>query len=117
MAALVFVLGIPSMVSQGMVPALNEMGFYGGRDFLTFVSDMCDISLTLGGCLMCLFISLRWRMGNFNEELFQGNPKFARSFLQQYINFTIRYVCPLLLGVLSVLIIIDKFWGIDAVFG
>lgn len=117
LAALVFVLGIPSMVSQGMVPALNEMGFYGGRDFLTFVSDMCDISLTLGGCLMCLFISLRWRMGNFNEELFQGNPKFARSFLQQYINFTIRYVCPLLLGVLSVLIIIDKFWGIDAVFG
>ena len=35
LAGLVFVLGLPSMVSQGMVPALNKLGFYQGRDFLT----------------------------------------------------------------------------------
>ncbi len=116
-AALVFVLGLPSMMSMGMIPSLNQLGFYQGRDFLTFVADMCDISLTVGGALMCLFISSQWRMHNLNQELVQGNEGYAGSFIQAYINFTIRWVCPLLLGILSILIIIDKFWGIAVVFG
>ena len=116
LAGLVFVLGLPSMVSQGMVPALNKLGFYQGRDFLTFVSDMCDISLTVGGCLMCVFIATRWRVNNLNAELALGNEKFPGSFIRSYINFTIVYVCPLLLGIMSVLIIVDKFWGLAAIF-
>lgn len=117
LALLVFILGLPSMVSQGMVESLTQLGFYQGRDFLTFVSDMCDISLTVGGCLMCVFIASRWRMHNFNDELVQGNRGFAGSFLQSYINYMIRYVCPILLGVMSVLIIVDKFWGLSVIFG
>lgn len=116
LAGLVFVLGLPSMVSQGLVQSLNKLGFYQGRDFLTFVSDMCDISLTVGGCLMCAFIATRWRVNNLNAELALGNEKFPGSFIRSYINFTIVYVCPLLLGVMSILIIIDKFWGLAAVF-
>jgi len=115
-ALLIFVVGLPSMMSQGMVPFLNKLTFYKGQDFLVFVSDMCDISLTVGGCLMCVFITYQWRIHNMNEELEEGNEGYNRSFLKKYLNFTIQYVCPLLLGILSILIIIDKFFGIENVF-
>ena len=116
-AILIFVLGIPSMLSQGLIPALNKLSFYQERDFLTFVADMCDICLTIGGCLMCIFITYRWRMYNMNEELEVGNPGYTGSILQKYISFMIMYVCPTLLGLLSIGVIIDKFWGFEKVFG
>jgi neurotransmitter:Na+ symporter, NSS family len=113
LALAVFILGLPSMMSQGMVPALNQLSFYKGRDFLTLISDLSDISLTVGGCLMCYVIAYRWRIENFNEELSFGNPGFRHSFLKTYLNITIAYICPVLLGIMSVLIIIDKFWGLS----
>lgn len=116
LALLIFILGIPSMISQGMVPALNKLSFYKGQDFLSFISDMCDISLTIGGCLMCVFITYRWKIHNMNEELASGNDQFMSSFLRKYLNFTISYVCPVLLGIMSILVIIEKFYGLDKVF-
>lgn len=113
LALLVFILGLPSMLSQGVLPSLNKLPFYQGRDFLTFVADMCDISLTVGGGLMCIFISSRWKLDNLNAELALGSNGYMGSFVQKYINFTISYVCPILLGGLSILIIIDKFWGLN----
>ncbi len=117
LALLIFVLGLPSLVSQGKVEFLSHLSFYKDRDFLTFVSDMCDISLTVGGCLMCIFIRKRWKIANMNEELSIGNDTYMGSWLRKYIDFTISWVCPILLGVLSVLIIFDKFWGIELIFG
>jgi NSS family neurotransmitter:Na+ symporter len=116
LAMLIFVLGIPSMISQGMVPALNKMGFYRSQDFLTFISDMCDIALTIGGCLMCVFITYQWRIRNMDEELARGNPMYMSTFVRRYLHFTIQYVCPVLLGILSVLVVIDKFFGLDNAF-
>lgn len=115
-ALLIFVLGLPVMVSQGMVPALNKLAFYKGQDYLVFVADMCDISLTVGGCLMCIFITRRWKIKNMHDELEQGNPGYKNSFLKKYLTFAIQYVCPILLGILSILIIIDKFFGIGEIF-
>lgn len=116
LAILIFVLGLPSMMSQGMVPALNSLPFYQGRDFLTFISDMCDLTLTIGGCLMCVFITYQWKIKNMDNELAIGNAGYMNSFFRTYLSFTIRYVCPILLGILSVLIIIDKFFGLNNVF-
>jgi NSS family neurotransmitter:Na+ symporter len=103
------------MVSQGMIPALNKLSFYKDQDFLVFVSDMCDLSLTIGGCLMCVFIAKRWKIHNMHEELAIGNENYERSFMKKYLNVTIQYVCPILLGVLSILILIDKFFGLDRI--
>lgn len=117
LALIIFVVGLPSMVSQGMVPALNKLTFYKGLDFLSFVSDMCDISLTIGGCLMCLFITYQWKIKNMNEELASGNDQYMSSFIRKYLNFTISYVCPILLGIMSILVIIEKFYGLEKIFG
>lgn len=117
LAALIFVLSLPSMVSQGYSEFFSKLAFYKDRDFLSFVSDMCDISLTVGGCLMCIFIRKRWRIHNMHEELAIGNPGYLGSFMQKYLNFAISWVCPILLGILSILIIFDKFWGIELIFG
>jgi NSS family neurotransmitter:Na+ symporter len=116
LAAVIFVLGIPSLLSFGAVPFLSKLAFYKDRDFLTMIADITDITLTLSGCLMCAFITYRWKIHNMNAELTQGNPTFPGSFVRRYINFTIAYICPAMLGVLSVLIIIDKFWGLAILF-
>ena len=116
LATLIFILGLPSMLSQGAVDMFTSLSFYQGKSALDFVSEVfSDISLPLGGCLMTIFIVTRWSTQNMSEELYLGNEKYRNSFLEKYINFTIRYVCPILLGIFSILIIIDKFFGIDNV--
>jgi NSS family neurotransmitter:Na+ symporter len=116
-ALLIFILGLPSMVSQGMVPALNKLPFYQDQDFLTFVSDMTDISLTVGGCLMCIFISKRWSIKEMNDELSLGNERFMGTSLQKYLSITIGWVCPIILGIMSVIIILEKFFGLENLLG
>lgn len=113
LALLIFVVGLPSMMSQGMIEFLNKLPFYRGVDFLSFVSDMSDIFLTAGGCLMCIFISRRWKMHNLDRELSEGFPGFERSFVRKYIHVTVSYVCPIILGALTILIIIEKFVGLE----
>ncbi len=118
LAALIFVMGLPSMMSQGApgYVALSKLGFYHGKDFMTFISDLADIFLTVGGCLMCVFISRRWKLHNMHEELGQGNAGYAHSFIRRYVHFAVGYLCPVVLGVLSILIILDKFVGLGRLF-
>jgi NSS family neurotransmitter:Na+ symporter len=114
LAGVIFILGLPSMLSQGAVKMFSSLPFYQGRSALDFVSEVfSDISLPLGGCLMTIFIVRRWGTQNMSEELYQGNETYKNSFLEKYINFSIRYICPVILGIFSILIIIDKFYGID----
>jgi NSS family neurotransmitter:Na+ symporter len=113
MAAIIFIVGLPSMMSQGMVPFFNKLFFYRGQDFLTFVADMCDISLTVGGCLMCIFISRKWGIHNMDKELASGNDLYMTSIWRTYLHFAIKYLCPVLLSIISVLVIVEKFVGLE----
>jgi NSS family neurotransmitter:Na+ symporter len=113
LALLIFILGLPSMMSQGMVSWLNRLTFYRGQDFLTFIADMCDISLTVGGALMCIFISRQWGIDKMDAELVNGNEGYMQSRTRSYLHFTIRWVAPVLLSLLSVLIIVEKFFGVE----
>lgn len=113
LASAVFVIGLPSMLSQGAVDMFSSISFYQGKSALDFVSEVfSDISLPLGGCLMTIFIVTRWSTKAMSEELYHGNPGYKNSFLEKYINFTIRYVCPSR-EFFPILIIIDKFIGIN----
>ena len=118
LAGLIFVVGLPSMLSQGAVEIFSSLPFYQGKDALTFVSEVfSDISLPLGGCLMTIFISRRWSTAKMSEELSIGNPNYKGSFLEKYLNFSITYLIPIILGAFSILIIIDKFFGLSEIFG
>ncbi len=117
MSGLIFVLGLPSMFSQGVVPFLNKLPFHNAPDFLSFVSDLCDIMLITGGCLMCLFIRYKWKINNMNEELEIGNTGYIQSWLSKYLTFAITWICPILLGILSILVITDKYFGLEWLFG
>lgn len=113
MALLIFVCGLPSMVSQGMIAGLNKLNFYRGQDFLTFIADMSDICLTVGGCLMSIFISRRWGIHNMDAELAHGNTQYMTSRVRKYLHVTIKWIAPILLGSLSIVIILEKFFGIE----
>ena len=112
MALIIFVCGLPSMMSMGMIEWLNQLTFYRGQDFLTFIADMSDICLTVGGCLMCIFIGRRWGMANLDAELVLGNERYMTSRVRSFLHLTIKWVAPILLGFLSILIIVEKFFGI-----
>ncbi len=117
LAGLIFVLGLPSMFSQGIVPILNKLPVHNSPDFLSFVSDLCDIALITGGCIMCFFIRNKWKLENLNSELAIGNNSYTASFMQTYVGFAISWVCPVVLSILSTLVIIDKFFGLEWLFG
>lgn len=116
-ALLIFAIGLLSMLSMGQVDFLTKLSFYQDRDFLTFVSDMCDISLTVGGTMMCLFIRYRWKIHNMDEEVALGANGYLQSATRKYLDVTISWICPILLGIMSILIILDKFIGLKVLFG
>ncbi len=114
LALVIFVLGLPSMLSFGAVEFFTHLPFYGGKPALAFVTEIfSDVSLPLGGCLMSLFIVTRWKRANFNQEIRQGAPALAGSWLERFINLVLAYVAPPLLGALTVLLILEKIFGIS----
>jgi len=121
MALAVFLLGLPSMLSQGAVSWLSPGNFlrYEGKDqsFLDLVQGLfLDVGLPLGGFLMCIFIATRWKTRNLAAEIMDGYPNFGGSFIQKFLNVMITTICPILLGLIVVITIMQKFLGI-VVFG
>jgi hypothetical protein len=50
-----------------------------------------------------------------DAELANGNPGYMNSFMRKYLDVMISWVCPVLLGGLSVLII-DRYFGLGIFF-
>ncbi len=115
-AALVFVIGIPSMLSQGAVDYFSNFAYYEGvtKTVLDVVFDIfSDVGLPLGGFLMTIFIATKWKTANFNNELEEGNPGFKGSLMQKYLNFSLSYFAPIFLGLMFVVTILKKFFEVD----
>lgn len=113
-ATLIFVVGLPSMLSQGAVPWLTEFVTYGGqtRDFMTVVIDLfSDIALPLGGLLISLFVAYRWRIFRLSDEIEQGHPRFKGSFGEKFITIMLSVVSPLVVAVVLLETILQKFFG------
>lgn len=117
LATLIFLIGIPSMLSQGAVDAFSA-GFmhYEGTDksFLDVIDDVFNTTgLPLGGFLLTLFIAFRWKTHGMSEEILSGNPGYQGSFIQKFINAMITVICPVILGTIVVLTILEKFMGVS----
>jgi NSS family neurotransmitter:Na+ symporter len=118
LAGIVFLMGLPSMLSQGTpgFEFLNQVSFYHGHDFMTLISDLADIGLTLSGLLLCIFVAYRWKLHNMHEELAAGSPGYMISGLHHYINLSIRFICPVVMAVLFTMLMLEKFFGLDKIF-
>jgi len=91
MGIIIFLLGIPSSLGQGV---WSSYRFIGGRDFLDSVDFIAsNILLPLGGFLLCIFIGWYWGTDKAVEE---GNigAKGAITLGGGY-RFLIKYVAPI----------------------
>lgn len=116
LAVLIFLIGLPSMLSQGAVPFFSEFVSYGGstKDFMTVVIDIfSDVALPLGGLLISLFVAYRWRMRNLTNELDHGHPRFRGSFQERFVTVMLSYISPVIIGTIVIFTVLDKFLGVD----
>ena len=116
---IIFVAGIPSMLGNGYSAFFSNFITYIGAesatDFMTFFGHLADILLLLGGCLIVFFAAHIWKTKNLNAELSEGYPNYEGSFVQKFLNLTISYFCPAILGVLFVLVVLSNFFGISLI--
>ncbi|HLO82700.1 MAG TPA: sodium-dependent transporter [Chitinophagaceae bacterium] len=118
LATVVFIMGLPSLLSQGTqgFEMLNKLSFYHGHDFMTFISDLADMGLTLSGFLLCIFVTYRWKLFNMHEELAIGSPGYMSSGLHHFINISLRFISPIAMGILFTMLMLEKFFGLDNIF-
>src|SRR5690606_1528215 len=116
MAAVIFAIGVPSMLGFGAVDMFTSFVDYEGasKSVMDVVQDVFYvIGLPLGGLLMSIFIARKWKIENMSEEVSIGNPSYKGSLLEKFITIMISYVCPLVLGIMFILTILQKFFGIN----
>ena len=116
MSVLIFLLGIPSMVGFGGVDLFTNFAYYEGRvkSFMDVITDIFSvIGLPLGGLLMTIFIATRWKAKNLSAELSHGYENYRGSLAEKFINTMIVYICPVILGVVFLLTILQKFFDIN----
>ncbi len=97
-AAVCFLIGLPSALSQGAVPALGGEGFsfLGKSDFLSVMDFLWgNISLALGALLLSVFVGWVWGRRGAAAELKQGSDisEGSISFWWAFV----RYVCPVVI--------------------
>ncbi|KUJ83418.1 sodium-dependent transporter [Microbulbifer flavimaris] len=110
------VLAIFCAVSFGMVQWFTEFVTLAGanKSFFDLVEIIFyDTILPLNGLLVCLFVIYRWKKSNFDKELQDGDPSFAGSFSQRYINFALGTFIPVILLLIFINTVALKFFGIS----
>ncbi len=116
LALLIFIIGLPSMLSQGTVDFLTDFVRYEGssKTFLDVVADVfSEVGLPFGGLMLTLFVSFRWKTFRLTEELIHGNPGYAGSFTEKFINLMITTIAPVFLGIIFIVTLLQKFLGIN----
>ena len=118
MAGVIFVLGLPSMLGFGAVDSFTNFVSYEGsvKSFMDVVQDIFFVvSLPLGGFLLSVFIATRWKTEELSEEISKGNPSYRGSLREKFFNTMIRYVCPVVLGAMFLLTLLQKFFGLSII--
>lgn len=117
-AGIVFIIGLPSLLSNGYSEMLTNFITYVGADsatdFMTFVGHIAnDTFLPVGGVLITLFAAYVWKKENLNAELEAGYPNFKGSFAEKYVDLGVRIICPLVLGILVIITVLETFFGVN----
>ena len=118
MAALIFLIGIPSLLGNGSVDSLtqfihmNKNAEWQYVTFMDFVEAIAsDTFLPLGGALISIFVAYVWKKNNLNAEIAIGREGGSQ-WVAKYIDFAITFFCPVVLGLITVVTILDRFFGV-----
>lgn len=92
-----FVAGLPSALSQGTVGFLSDFHFLGQTDFLSLMNFLfSDLSLSIGGFFVCLFVGWVWGSRNATQEIASGTGETTVRLLFGW-EFLIKFVCPVII--------------------
>jgi NSS family neurotransmitter:Na+ symporter len=91
-AAIAFLVGIPSALANGAVPWLTSLPGI-GMDFLSFLFTVFgQYALVLGALLISIFVGWVWGVENAAEEVRSNDGKFS---FDRTWSFLIRFLCPI----------------------
>lgn len=99
---IVFLMAIPSALSQGAVPALSDLsylfgegGLFGQNDFLGILDYLVgSAGLAFGAFFLSIFIGWIWGADEAADELTRGNRFLTKGLVNSWV-FLMRYVIPL----------------------
>ncbi|MBX2843066.1 MAG: sodium-dependent transporter [Flammeovirgaceae bacterium] len=119
-ALIIFVVGLPSLIGNGYSAMFTNFITYLGDEkttnFMDFVGHVAnDTFLPLGGFLISMFAAYIWKKPKFYGEISKGYPGFENSIWSKYLGFGVRYLCPTILGLLFILTVLDRFFGITVI--
>ncbi|HET6343226.1 MAG TPA: sodium-dependent transporter [Gemmatimonadota bacterium] len=90
-AAIAFLIGIPSALANGAVPWLSSLPGI-GMDFLSFLFMLFgQYALVVGALLISIFVGWVWGVRNAADEVRSNDGKFS---LEGTWSFLIRFLCP-----------------------
>jgi NSS family neurotransmitter:Na+ symporter len=98
----------------GLIGFFTEFVSYAGQSksvFDVIIDVFYDTILPFNGLLICLFVIYRWKKANFNAELDKGAPKFAKSWFEKYVNFSVGTFIPVILLLIFINTVALKYFG------
>jgi NSS family neurotransmitter:Na+ symporter len=106
MGGVIFLLGVPSGLAQGAVPALSDMSWLVGDRFFGPAPSFLDIldfvwgniSLALGALLISVFVGWIWGTGQAIEELQEGSDDLFAGPAATTWSVFLKYVCPVVIA-------------------
>ncbi len=116
-AMVIFLVGIPSLLSSGgsdyFVHFVKYLGAEDHTNFMDFMLNLAnDTFLPLGGCLIVSFAAFVWKKENLDAELSHGCDGYQGSFYQRYLHFAMSYLIPVILGILCLFTVLSTFFGL-----
>ena len=99
-AGLLTFFAIPAIMSLGISEYFTNFTSYGGatKSFFDLVSDVFyETILPFVGFTVCIFCVYRWKLEGLSSELSKGDPNYAGSSLEKYINFSLGTIIPFVL--------------------
>ncbi len=119
-ALLIFLIGVPSLLGHGASSFFSEFIQLPNSDspmkFMSFVGLVGGSTfLSLGGFLISLFTAFIWGKQKFDLEIKGENENSIARWLRIYVHFAIKYICPLVLGVICMTTILDNYFGISII--
>ena len=108
------IFALACVTSFGMVELFTSFTHYGGvsKSFFDIISDVFyDTILPLNGFIICMLVSYRWKKANLDAELELGAPDYKGSFIERYVNFSLGTFIPLILILVFINTVLNKFFG------